>query len=156
MQVDSNYRELLQCFVGEQVRFLVVGGYAMIKHSEPYLTKDLDLWIEPSHVNAERALRALTRFGAPVLDVTVGNLLDPELIYQVGVEPVRVDIMCSISGLEFEAAWAHRDSLKYGDVTVSVLSLEDTILTKKATGRPKDLLQAEELEKIAAERRNEG
>lgn len=91
MQIDSNYRDMLQCFVDGRVRFLVVGGYAVIKLSELYNTKDLELWIAPLRENAERTLEALKRFGAPASDITVEDLLNPEMIYQIGVDPVRVD-----------------------------------------------------------------
>lgn len=153
MEINSDYKEALRCFVEDQVRFLVVGGYAVIKHSEPYNTKDIDLWIESSRPNAEQAYAALRRFGAPIRDIVVDDLLNPDLIYQVGVEPVRIDIMCSVPGLDFKNAWENRDSMDYGGVVVPVLSIEDASRAKKAAGRPKDLMQAAELDQIIARRR---
>ncbi len=153
MTINSDYVEILQCFVEETVQFLVVGGYAVIKHSEPYTTKDLDLWIAPNRENAERAFRSLARFGAPLGDLSVDDLLNPELVYQLGVEPVRVDVMSFIPGLDFDAAWERRDKMMYGSLEVPVLSIEDTSCSKKAAGRPKDLIQASELDRILAERR---
>lgn len=155
MQINSDYRDLLQCFVEEEVQFLVVGGYAVIKYMEPYHTKDLDLWIAPNRDNAERAYAALGKFGAPVKGITVDDLLNPDLIYQVGVEPVRLDVMSAVPGLEFANAWEHHDWLDYGGVKVAVLSIEDTSQAKKAAGRPKDLAQAAELDEIIARRRGE-
>jgi Nucleotidyl transferase of unknown function (DUF2204) len=151
MTLNSDYVDILRCFVEEKVQFLVVGGYAVMKHSEPYTTKDLDLWIAPHRINAERAYRSLARFGAPLGDVTVDDLLNPDLVYQLGIEPVRVDIMSFVSGLEFEPAWNRRDKMMYGDLEVPVLSIEDISCAKKASGRPKDLLQATELDRIIAE-----
>ena len=92
MTINSDYIDILRYFVEETVQFLVVGGYAVMKHSEPYHTKDLDLWIAPHRANAERAYRSLARFGAPLADVTVDDLLNPDLVYQLGVEPVRIDL----------------------------------------------------------------
>ena len=152
MTINSDYTDILRYFVEETVQFLVVGGYAVMKHSEPYHTKDLDLWIAPHRVNAERTYRSLARFGAPLGDVTVDDLLNPDLVYQLGIEPVRIDLMSFVSGLDFEAAWNRRDKMMYGGLEVPVLSIEDTSCAKKASGRPKDLIQATELDRIIAKR----
>ena len=152
MTINSDYIDILRYFVEETVQFLVVGGYAVMKHSEPYNTKDLDLWIAPHRANAERAYRSLARFGAPLGDVTVDDLLNPDLVYQLGIEPVRIDVMSFVSGLDFESAWHRRDKMMYGGLEVPVLSIEDTSCAKKASGRPKDLLQATELDRIIAQR----
>src|SRR3954452_6599492 len=140
MTINSDYVEILRCFAEEKVQFLVVGGYAVIKYSEPYTTKDLDLWIAPVRENAEGTYRALARFGAPLGDLSVDDLLNPELVYQLGIEPVRVDVMSFIPGLDFESAWKRRDQMKYGGLDVPVLSIEDTSISKKVSGRPKDLI----------------
>ena len=100
-----------------------IGGYAVMKHSEPNNTKDLDL---PHRVNAERADRSLARLGAPLGDVTVDDLLNPDLVYQVGIEPVRIDVRSVVCGLDFEGAWNRRDKMMYGGLEVPVLSIEDT------------------------------
>ena len=152
MTINSDYSDILRCFVEETVQFLVVGGYAVMKHSEPYNTKDLDLWIAPNRGNAERAYRSMARFGAPLGDVTVEDLLNPDLVYQLGIDPIRIDVMSAISGLNFDAAWNRRDKMMYGGLEVPVLSIEDTSCAKKACGRPKDLIQAAELDRIIAKR----
>jgi hypothetical protein len=130
----------------------VIGGYAVIKHSEPYNTKDIDLWIAPNRANAERAFEALRIFGAPVARLSVEDLMNPDMIYQVGIEPVRIDVMCFVPGLDFERAWKCRDTMNYGGISVPVLSIEDTLAAKKTSKRPKDLIQALELEKIMERR----
>src|SRR5450755_289606 len=155
MTLNSDYVDILRCFVEEKVQFLVVGGYAVMKHSEPYNTKDLDLWIAPNRGNAERAYRSLARFGAPLGDVTVEDLLNPALVYQLGIDPIRIDVMSAVSGLNFDAAWNRRDKMMYGGLEVPVLSIEDTSCAKKACGRPKDLIQAAELDRIIAKRHRE-
>lgn len=118
-----------------------------MKYTEPYSTKDLDIWIEPTAENAGRALDVLKRFGAPAAAVTVADLLNPDLIYQIGVEPVRVDVMNAVAGLGFADAWEHRAEAQFDDVTTPVLSIDDLIVAKQAAGRAKDRLQARQLVK---------
>jgi hypothetical protein len=132
----------LRLLNGGGVRYLVVGGYAVMKYTEPYSTKDLDIWIEPLAENAARALDALRRFGAPAVGVTIADFLNPDLIYRIGVEPVRVDVMNAVSGLDFGEAWEHRSEAQFEDVTAPVLSIDDLIVAKQAAGRAKDRLQA--------------
>jgi hypothetical protein len=151
METNSDFRDLLRLFVDESVRFLIVGGYAVICHTEPYYTKDLDIWIEPDPDNATRALRALSRFGAPTATASIEDLINPDLIYQIGVDPVRVDVMAAVPGLEFGPAWDRRVQSDFGGLLVPVLSLDDTLSSKQAAGRPKDVLQVEQL--IAAKKR---
>jgi predicted nucleotidyltransferase len=151
VKINSDFKDLLQLLGDGGVRFLVVGGYAVMKYSEPYHTKDLDIWIEPTQENANRVLEVLRRFGAPRHQVTVDDLTNPDLIYQIGVEPVRVDIMGSVSGLKFEDAWEHRVETDYGGVVAPVLSLDDIIAAKRATGRAKDRIQARELLRAKSE-----
>lgn len=153
MKINSDFKDLLQLFAGEAVRFIVVGGYAVIKHTEPYYTKDLDIWIEGTPENAARALRALRRFGAPAADVTIEELTSPDLVYQVGVEPVRVDIMPAVPGLTFAKAWEGHVDADFGGVRAPVLSLEDTLASKRAANRPKDRIQIQQL--LEAKRRLE-
>jgi predicted nucleotidyltransferase len=151
VKINSNFKDLLQLFADEEVRFIVIGGYAVIKHTEPYYTKDLDIWIEAAPENADRALRALRRFGAPTADVTIEDLTSPDLIYQIGVEPVRVDIMSAVPGLTFAKAWENRVDTDFGGVCAPVLSLEDMLASKRAANRPKDRIQIQQL--LEAQRR---
>ena len=145
MKINSDFKDLLQLFVDEGVRFLVVGGYAVMKYTEPYNTKDLDIWIEPTVENASRVLEVLRQFGAPTANLTVEDLTSPDLVYQIGVDPVRVDIMGAVPGLTFAEAWQRRAGADYDGVVAPVLSIEDIIAAKRAAGRPKDKIQAREL-----------
>ena len=145
MKINSNFKDLLRLFAAAGVRYLVVGGYAVMKYTEPYSTKDLDVWIEPSEENAGRALTALREFGAPAANVTIADMLDPDLIYQVGVEPVRVDVMNAVPGLDFASAWEHRTEAQFEEIAAPVLSIDDLILAKLAAGRAKDRMQARQL-----------
>src|SRR5688572_20616801 len=101
----SDYKELLEVLNACGVRYLIVGGYAVMRYTEPRFTKDLDLWIATDRENAERTFQALSRFGAPIDDCTPEDFTNPELWFQIGVAPVRVDLLLSIPGLAFEDAW---------------------------------------------------
>ena len=147
MKINSNFKDLLRHLNDGGVRYLIVGGYAVMKYTEPYSTKDLDIWIEPTEENAARALAALRLFGSPATAVTVADIVNPDLIYQIGVEPVRVDVMNAVSGLSFREAWEHRSEAHFEDVTAPVLSIDDLIRSKQAAGRAKDRLQARQLQK---------
>jgi len=125
---------------------LVVGAYAVIFHTEPRYTKDLDIWIEPTEENAEKVWKALSDFGAPMHDLRIEDLTNPDMIFQVGIEPNRFDILMGVSGLQFSEAWKRCVSGTYEDQPIYLLSIEDLIKSKKAAGRPQDLLDAKALE----------
>jgi hypothetical protein len=119
-----------------------------MKYTEPYSTKDLDIWIEPSQDNARRTLDALRGFGAPVADIRADDLLNPDTVYQIGIEPNRIDIMSFVNGLEFGRAWdCHAIAEFDKDLKTPVLSLDDIITAKEAAGRAKDRLQARQLKR---------
>jgi len=128
-----------------QVRYLVVGGYAVMEYTEPRYTKDLDLWVSPDRDNAERVYAALKQFGAPLTDITVKDFTNPVLVYHMGRPPVRVDILMGLTGLDFEPAWGNRVAGSYGEVATQFLSIEDLIINKRAAGRPQDLMDVENL-----------
>jgi hypothetical protein len=104
MKISSDYKDLLSIYNASGVRYLIVGGYAVMIHSEPNYTKDLDIWIDRSDANAQAAFSALARFGAPLKGLQPSDFDAPDVFYQVGIEPVRVDIMTSVAGLDFAAA----------------------------------------------------
>ncbi|HEY7546694.1 MAG TPA: DUF6036 family nucleotidyltransferase [Blastocatellia bacterium] len=130
----------------EQVRYLIVGGYAVIEHTEPRYTKDLDIWVSPARDNAERVYASLKRFGAPLSNITVEDFANTGTVYQMGRPPVRVDILMGVAGLDFESAWNNRVESSYGEVRTQFLSIEDLIINKRAVGRPQDLIDAENLQ----------
>ena len=129
------------------VRFLVIGGYAVMKYTEPYNTKDLDLWTDPASENAGRLYGALARFGAPLKGITAEYFTVPGNFYQIGVSRWRVDIITSTADeLPFEAAWSRRVDMILAGMTVPVIGLDDLIITKRAAGRPDDLIAIRKLE----------
>jgi predicted nucleotidyltransferase len=145
MKINSDFKDLLRSLNAAGVRYLIVGGYAVMVHTEPHYTKDLDLWIEPTEVNAQKLLAGLGEFGAPVADVQPSDFVQPETFYQIGVEPVRVDILTSVTGLNFESAWAHRITVDFEGEPACVLSRQDVLAAKIASGRPRDRRDARRL-----------
>jgi hypothetical protein len=146
MPVNSDFRDLFSALSAAEARCLVIGAYAVVHHSEPRYTKDLDLWVEPTTQNAERVLRALASFGAPVAQLRAADLCDPETVYQIGIEPNRIDVLTALPALEFGPAWERSVVSTYGGVEIRILGLDDLILTKRTLGRPQDLLDVERLE----------
>jgi hypothetical protein len=145
--VHSDFNDLLSTFNAHGVEYLVVGAHALAAHGRIRATKDLDVLVRPSAENAPRVMRALAGFGAPLHDLTVGDLSAPGLIFQIGVPPVRVDVLTAIDGVEFEAAWRDRVAARFGDVPVPVLSRHHLVANKKQVGRLQDLADVEWLER---------
>jgi len=129
-----------------EVDFLLVGAFAIAVHQYPRATGDIDLWVRPDPANAARVWEALARFGAPVSNVSVEEFSHPGFFYQVGVAPVRIDILTAIDGVSFEEAWAEKEYHQLEGVRVPVISRRHLLMNKKATGRPKDLADAAMME----------
>lgn len=140
MEGNPHFRELLQRFCAEGVEFLIVGGYAVMKHGEPRFTKDLDVWVRRSAANAARVFCALAAFGAPLKSdgLSPADFESADLTYQIGIAPLRVDILTHIDGVEFAEAWDRRVQGEMAGVSVSFLSLDDLIRNKEAMNRPED------------------
>ncbi len=147
MAVNSDFRDLFSALNAAGVRYLLVGGYAVAFHSEPRFTKDLDVWVEASEENAQRTYEALRAFGAPVGNLNAGDLAVPDAILQIGVAPNRIDVVTSIDGVEFAAAWAGRVLTAYGDAEVPIIGRAELIANKRALGRPQDIIDVERLER---------
>ena len=145
MPASLHFKELLKKFNEHQVKYLVVGAYAVMKYTEPRYTKDFDIWVEPVSANAQRVFEALAEFGAPMNEVQVGDFANPELVFQIGIEPLRIDIMMGIKGLQFSDAWPQRVESKFEDIAMNLISKEDLLVAKKAAGRPQDLIDADGL-----------
>ena len=146
MFVNSDFSDLLRIFNDNQVRYLVVVGYALIQYAEPRYTKDLDLWIGADGANAQSVYRALKEFGAPLAELTAADFADESCFYQMGIPPMRVDILMGVLGAAFTDAWPRRVEVNFEGLTVPFISREDLIAVKRATGRPQDLLDVTQLE----------
>lgn len=145
MEIRTDFKELLELFNRHKVEYLIVGGYALAFHGAPRVTGDIDLFVRPTQVNAERILRALDDFGFGSLSLSKDDFATPGLIVQLGVPPVRIDIITSVSGVAWEDADARKVSGSYADVVVYFISRADFIANKKAIGRAKDAADIEAL-----------
>lgn len=146
--MNQDFVEMLSALSETGTEFLVVGAHALAVHARPRATGDLDLWIRATPDNAERTWRALQRFGAPLGQIKLEDLTTPNLVYQVGVVPNRIDLLTSITGLDFESAWSRRGTVMIGELAVPVLGKADLIRNKRAVGRPQDLADVAELERL--------
>lgn len=147
MSANRDFKELFNIFNEEHVEYLVVGAHAVIFYAEPRYTKDLDIWINPTIENAKKLWKALERFGAPLLDISLSDFTDSELIYQIGVAPNRIDILMGISQLVFTDAIKNSAPSTYDTIPIQIIGKNDLIKTKKATARDQDLLDVKRLEK---------
>jgi len=136
--LNPDFKEMLSCLRDEKVDFLVVGAYALAAHGFPRATGDLDLWVRNDPENADRIMRALSRFGAPAIQLSAQDFTSTDLIVQFGVEPCRIDLLTGIDGLEFAEAWQNRITIALDDLEIFVLSKEDLLTNKVAAGRDKD------------------
>lgn len=149
--LNPDYSDILSALSDADAEFLVVGAFAMAAHQMPRATGDIDLWIRPSPANAERVWRALAEFGAPLANLSVEELSKPGLFFQIGVAPVRIDVLTEIDGVDFDSAWAERILFEFGALVVPVLSRRHLLINKKASGRPKDLVDAAWIEEKGSE-----
>lgn len=140
--LNPDYRDILSELSAAGAEFMVVGAFAMAAHQMPRATGDLDLWIRPDPENARRVWTALARFGAPVEQVTYEELAEPGLFLQIGVAPVRIDLLTEVDGVGFMEAWDERVERDFEGVRVPVISRRHLLANKKAAGRPKDLADA--------------
>lgn len=145
MEPQSDFKELLALFNAHQVEYMIVGAYALGFHGAPRYTGDLDLLVRPDPENARKILKVLQEFGFGALDISVEDFTTKERVVQLGVPPVRVDILTSITAIEWEQAVSHRVSGTFGKVPTFFIGLDDFIVNKKACGRHKDLADVEVL-----------
>jgi len=145
--MNPDYRDMLSALCEAGVEYLIVGAYAMAVHGVPRATGDLDVWIRPSPGNAERAIAALRRFGAPLQDLTASDLCKPGTVFQIGVSPRRIDVLTAIDAVSFDEAWTARTSIRVGALEVWVIGRDALVKNKRATGCTRDLSDAERLER---------
>jgi hypothetical protein len=148
METQPDFRELLALFNAHRVEYLIVGGYALAFHGAPRFTGDLDIFVKPDAVNAHRTLTALEAFGFASVGLTPSDFERPDQVIQLGVPPVRIDLITSITGVSWDEAWAGRVAGRYGDMPVSFIGREQFITNKRATGRPKDVADLEVLGEV--------
>jgi len=145
MEAQKDFKELLELFNGHKIEYMIVGAYALAYHGVPRFTGDMDIFVKPSIANAQRVLSALSDFGFGSLDLRVEDFQKPDSVVQLGVPPVRIDIMTSITGVTWEEADRGKVEGLYGNIPVPFLGKEQYIANKRALGRKKDLADIEYL-----------
>jgi len=145
MEVQPDFRDLLALLNEHKVEYLIVGGYALAFHGAPRFTGDIDIFVRPDSENARHILEALAAFGFKFPNLTAEDFANPNKVVQLGVPPVRVDLLTSITGVSWEEAEASKEPGTFGDVPVHYLGREQYIANKRAAGRKKDLADIEAL-----------
>ncbi len=140
---------MLSALIDAEVDFLLVGAYAMAAYGYPRATGDIDLWVRADDATAPKVYRAIAEFGAPVEGLNVSDLSEPGIVFQIGVSPVRIDILTKIDSVSFDDAWPNRISVNWDGLEIPVIGRTDLIRNKRSTGRTKDLADAEQLEQDA-------
>jgi hypothetical protein len=147
MKSNSDFEDVLLAFDAEGVKYLVVGAYAVAAHSRPRATGNIELWVEASVENESRVFRALAAFGAPLEDIDEQTFAEADIVFQIGVPPVRVDVLTGIDGISFAQAWPNRVPSAIGTAPTNVLGREDLLTNKRASGRAKDFADIDRLER---------
>jgi hypothetical protein len=145
MEVAPDFDEFIGCLIAHGVDFVIVGAYALAFHGAPRFTGDLDVLIRPSLDNAERLLKALDAFGFPTTGLTPEAVADRRRLLEMGVPPVQIHVMSSISGVEWDEVWADRCDGPLGAHTAPFIGRETYLRNKRAAGRPKDLADIDAL-----------
>jgi hypothetical protein len=143
--MNPDFVDLLRAFTAADVRFLIVGAYALAIYGRPRATGDLDVWVEATADNAGRVMQGLREFGAPLQDLVEADFASPGVTYQIGVPPGRIDILTELTGITFAEAWPQRLRRPFGDIEVDFIGRDAFIRNKRATGRAKDLGDVEGL-----------
>jgi hypothetical protein len=145
--VNQDFAEMLAALSAAGADYLVIGAHAVGVYATPRATGDLDIWVRPTPENAERVWGALETFGAPLHELTLGDLTADDVVFQIGIAPSRIDILTTIGGVEFADAWPRRTVVALWGTNVPVIGREDLIASKRAVARPRDLADLAALER---------
>ncbi len=145
MKLHRDLNEFLRLLNAADVRYLIVGGYAVAAHGHVRYTRDLDVWLDASRANAARVVAVLSDFGFKSLAINESDLQEPGQVVQIGYDPARIDLMTSVSGLEFDSAFERRIETELDDIPIGIPCREDLMKNKLATGRLRDLADLQDL-----------
>jgi predicted nucleotidyltransferase len=144
--LNQDYKEMLQILQNQDVDFILVGAYALAAQGYPRSTLDIDIWVDPTKENSMKVFKALSEFGAPLEKIGPNSFEQNGIMFQIGVAPCRIDIITEISGdIDFQSARNRAKQVIIEDISLNILSIEDLIKNKEATGRPKDVEDANRL-----------
>lgn len=147
LRLDPDFAEFCALLTAHEVRFLIVGGYAVAAHGHPRMTGDLDVWLMVASDNAERVVRVLAAFGFAALGLEADDFRSPGRVVQLGYPPLRIDLLTSVDGVDFDHCWERRIDVPFDDTLVPVIGRDDLLASKRASGRPQDLADVEALER---------
>lgn len=147
MRVEKDFKEFIGSLNSNNIRYLIVGSFALSYYAEPRYTKDIDILIDPTPDNADRLISAIRGFGFTDIELGSRDFMEPEQVIQLGVAPVRIDLLTSLKGIPFAGAWDRRTIGRYGDIPAFFISKQDLIDHKKLVGRKQDLADIEKLTK---------
>lgn len=153
MELLKDFHDFISMLNNHEVEYMVVGGYALAFHGKPRHTGDLDIWINTSEDNATKIVKVLDEFGVGSLGLSKADFLREGYISQIGYPPLRIDILNSIDGISFLAAYRNKQTLKLKDIQIDYIGLQDLILNKKASGRSQDLTDLKQLVKLSKKKR---
>jgi len=145
LELPNDFKEFLKLLRDHRVRYLLIGGYAVGFHGYTRATNDIDFWVAMAPDNANRVVETLREFGFDLPELSVDLFLKPDQIVRMGVEPVRIEVTTTIDGLEFEECYPKRVETLLDGVPLTVISLRDLRINKRATGRAKDQADLENL-----------
>lgn len=145
MLIPSDYKDLLRLLNKHKIRYLIVGAYAVIYYTEPRYTKDMNIWIEPTIKNAKKVYEALREFGVPLKGISVEDFTNSNLVYQIGVEPIRVDIMMNIPNIKFSYAWKRKTTASFNGIKINIIGINELLKSKEKTKRDYDIKDIENL-----------
>ncbi len=146
--MNHDFVEMLSALNETGADFLVVGAHAVAAHGHPRATGDLDIWIRPTNQNAHQVLDALKQFGAPISNLSLGDLTQPHTVFQIGVSPCRIDILTSITGVDFDQAWKHKIKIQVNELSIFCIGKQDLIQNKNTLARPQDLADVAALKRL--------
>ncbi len=143
--LNNEFREFIELLNKNDVEYLIVGGYAVAFHGHPRYTKDIDIWVKPEADNAHKILKALEEFGFGSLGLKVTDFLESRQIIQLGFPPNRIDLLTTITGVDFDVCFSSRDTIDLDGIEVFIIDRKNLIMNKTATARPQDLADVESL-----------
>jgi predicted nucleotidyltransferase len=154
MEINKDFKEFIELLNGHEVKYLVIGGYAVNFHGYPRYTKDIDFWIWMKRENIGKLIEAIKDFGFGTIGLQEEDFLAPNNVVQLGYEPYRIDLLVDLDNSDFESCFAKRSVEELEGTLVNFIGLDDLISVKKRAGRLQDLADAEQLEKINRKKRD--
>jgi len=145
MVLNEDFRAFIKLLNDHDVKYLIVGGYAVALHGYPRYTKDLDFWVWLNQENAEKIIKTLHKFGFAALGLTTDDFLNAENVVQLGYPPNQIDLITEVTGLTFEPCFANRQEVEMEGLKINFIALDDLIENKRQTGRLQDKADVEKL-----------